>query len=116
MNVLVEYRGGLSAPVLLEPGETGVPYDGQQPGSARVPMKPAEKLHGSQRGFLDDVFGVVVVAGEPARQVIGRVQMRNDNPFEACEVNFGWQRMIFPQGALARYYIPSTALCYSAER
>src|SRR5438128_2673050 len=95
VNVLIEYRRRLATAVLLEPGETSVANDRQQPSSPRVAMKASKELDRPQGRFLDDVLGVVIVAGQPAREVIGRIQMRNDYLLEACEVIFGSQRSIF---------------------
>jgi hypothetical protein len=39
-------------------------------------MKAGEGLVGAQKSVLDRILGVVIVAQEPARQVVGGVQMR----------------------------------------
>jgi hypothetical protein len=43
----------------------------------------AKEPEGAQAGFLDNVFGVVIVAHQPARQIVCGVEMRQRNLFKA---------------------------------
>jgi hypothetical protein len=61
-------------------------------------MKTRKKLQRPQRCFLGDLLGIVIVARQPAREIIRRIQMRHDHSLEARDVGFDWQRSFFPKG------------------
>ena len=52
--------------ILLQPGEAGAAHGTQQPGPTLAAPESAEVLKGPQVGFLHDILGIVVVAGQPA--------------------------------------------------
>src|SRR5207247_7247451 len=85
------------------------PNHGHQPGPAPISAKPSEKRQGPQGRFLADVRGVLIMPRQPAREVISRIQVRNYDLLEACEVRIGWQRNIFQKGTVARNYVPPDA-------
>jgi hypothetical protein len=62
----------------LEPRVNGVADDGEQPGARVASAKTAEEFESAQTGFLHHVAGIVLVAGKPAREVIGRIEMRQN--------------------------------------
>src|SRR5215475_13364340 len=63
-------------------------HDRQQPGASLAAAKPVKELVGAQEGLLHDVLRVVVVARQPARQIIGRRQVRQDGLLKLSE--FAW--------------------------
>jgi len=65
------------------PAEACVPNDSEEPPSRVAPAKRLEVAKRPQRGFLDDVFGVLLVAGQPAGQSIGGVKVRQNDILEA---------------------------------
>jgi hypothetical protein len=72
-----------------------MPDDGQQPGPAPIASKASKKLQGPQRGFLHNIRGIMVIACQPAREVIGRIQMRHNRLLKACEIIFCSQQSFF---------------------
>ena len=55
---------------------------------ASPPRKPLEKLEGAQTRLLGHVLGVALVADQPAREIIGRIEMRQDGLIES------WRRSV----------------------
>jgi len=62
-------------PVDLQPTQAGIAHDGEQPGP-RLAAQSVEETVSAQHGLLHHVLGVVIVARQPARKVVRRVQMR----------------------------------------
>src|SRR5579862_673097 len=58
------------------PGETGVTYHCQQPRFTISAPEAVEVAERAQIGLLNDIFRIVLVAREPMREVVSRVQMR----------------------------------------
>jgi len=107
-------------PVALEPIVKGVANDAQQPGTAVAAPESAQKLEGSQVGFLDDVLRVRLVAREPACQIIRRIHVWHDALLEPCEFVLFFQRRA-PRFWAIRYpdwfcadFIPDTDFSPSA--
>ena len=46
------------------------------------PLKAVEKTKRPQIRFLHQIFGIMLVTGQPTRQVVGGVQMRNHGLLE----------------------------------
>jgi hypothetical protein len=46
------------------------------------PRKLPEEAESPQAGFLGNVFSIMVVAGKPACQIVGRIKVRHDNLLE----------------------------------
>ena len=61
--------------IVAQPGVTGVADNREQPGAAIPAIEAAEKLKRAQAGLLNHVFRVLVIAGQPAGQVVGRIEM-----------------------------------------
>src|SRR5207245_10360209 len=75
----------LARAVLLQPRVARVTRDGQQPGSAVAPVVTSEKSEGPQVSLLHHVFGVAVIAQQPARKIVGSPQMRQNRCFKTRE-------------------------------
>jgi len=60
-------------------GEEGksISHDGQQPSPGVFASKISKEPEGAQARLLRHVLRIVVVAGEPAGEVVGRIQMRH---------------------------------------
>src|SRR6185503_5810688 len=78
--------------ILLEPRITGVAHDGQQPRPALATVITTEKLERPQVSFLFQIFSIVFVVHQPARQVIGGGQMGQNGLFKPHGSDFVWQR------------------------
>jgi hypothetical protein len=63
------------------PGVAGVAHDGEHP-RARVAAPIA--VEGAQVGLLHDVLRVMVVAGQPARQIVAGTEVRHYDALEAA--------------------------------
>ena len=77
--------GALAAPRT----ERGVAHDREQPGARARPLLPAEAveiLERAQGGVLHDVFGVVLVPRQVARQRVRGVQVRQHDGFESRQL------------------------------
>ncbi len=70
--------------VFSEEGIRGVPHNGEQPGAPVGATARVDKAKGADAGILRDVLCVVVIAGEPPRQVVGGVKMRQDQTVKLC--------------------------------
>jgi hypothetical protein len=69
-------------PLSAEPSQCGIADHRQEPGSNVSASKTVEEPKGAQVGLLDDVLRILLVPGEPTRQVKSRVQMRKHRFFE----------------------------------
>jgi hypothetical protein len=79
----IDRLGQLTRPVPLQPRVAGVADNREQPGPALAAAIAAKKLESSQIGFLHDIFGVLIVAHQPACQVVCGGQMRQRHFFKA---------------------------------
>ena len=77
--------------VPLKPREAGVADDREQPGTPVAAMKAIDELVGAQQRFLDHIFRVAILTREPVRQVVGGIQMWQDNPLKTREWIFSSQ-------------------------
>src|ERR1700733_3694513 len=83
MNCLVKFLRQLARALFLKKRIRSVPHDTKQP-CAGVPfLIAAEKAHCAETGLLNDVFCILRTSDEPAREVVGRVQVRQHNVLEA---------------------------------
>ena len=57
-------------------------------------MKSAEEPEGAQIGFLHDIFGVRVIARQPARQVVGGIKVRQDRVLKADQFMLALQSVV----------------------
>src|SRR6266853_1402600 len=92
MEFFVELGCRLLPAIALEKIIKGITNDSQQPGTAVSAPKPAEKLEGSEIGFLDDILCVRVVTRQPSCQVIRSIHVRQDALLEPCEFILFFQR------------------------
>ncbi len=72
--------------VLLDPAQEGVAHDAEQPDPDVRAAKRIEIAERAQIGVLQHVLGVGRVAREPAREIVGRVEMRQRQKLEAAVV------------------------------
>jgi len=70
----------LIASAFAEP--SSISNDGQQPRPRVFAAKTSKELEGTQARLLRHVLCVVVVASEPAGEVIGGIQMRQNRLFK----------------------------------
>ena len=71
--------------VLLDPAQEGVAHDAEQPDpDVRAAAKRVEIAERAQIGVLQHVLGVGRVARQPAREIVGRVEMRQRQQLEAA--------------------------------
>src|SRR5258707_13948838 len=82
MELLVEGNGELAGPGLPEPGVASDPNDREKPYPAVSASEPIETAKGLEVRVLYDVLGVVLVAQEPARKVVGGPEVRKHGGFE----------------------------------
>ena len=64
---------------------TGVAHNREQPRAAIATPVAAEELVGAKGRLLHDIFCVRVVAHEPARKIVGSVQMRQNSLLKVRE-------------------------------
>jgi hypothetical protein len=62
----------------MYPRIAGVADDSKHPGADIAASEATKKSEGPHEGFLDHVLRILVVAGQPSRQVIGSIEMRYD--------------------------------------
>jgi len=70
----------IRGPVSLKPGEAGVAHDGEKHGLGS-PRRPSKKRYAAIP-LLRDILRVVIVARQPAREVIGCVEMGKHDLFK----------------------------------
>ena len=76
----------LAGTVAPEPIVEGMSHDRQEPRARIITMQRSDILEGAHASVLNDIVGVVRIARKPARQVVRRVQMRQDQLLEATIV------------------------------
>src|SRR6266511_1645470 len=91
MDLFVEFRGAVLRAIVLQPGITGVAHNGEEPGAAIPPMKPAKEFQGAHVRLLHHIFRVMVIPRQPARHIVRRRQMRQDGFFKMGEGVWFWQ-------------------------
>src|SRR5438045_7233302 len=60
-------------------------------------METSEEPEGAQKGVLDDVLGVMVVARQPAGQIVCSIQVRHNQLLETC-LSILFFHSFFPPG------------------
>ena len=88
MDFFVEHRRGFLRPVLLQPGVTSIAHNRQQPGASVSAVEAVKKSERAQVRLLHHVFRILVIARQPARQVVSRIQMRQYDLFKTSELDF----------------------------
>ena len=80
--LLVEGVGQRRDPLAV-PVETDVPHDSEEPRPTISADKRSKVSKGSERRFLHDIFRVVFIPHQPARQPIGGLEMRQHDVVKA---------------------------------
>jgi hypothetical protein len=70
-----DFREFLIAP-FLQPAVAGIADNRQNPSAPVTAMKAIKGVKGAQVRLLHKVFRVMIIAAEPARQVVSRSKMR----------------------------------------
>src|SRR5712692_9078063 len=92
--------------LLPEPGVAGVAHNGEQPGPAVPAPKPFEKPQGAEIGLLYQVFRIVLVAGQPARQIVGGAEVRQNLLLESRDLISVGQPLLLSDAAASRRIRP----------
>jgi hypothetical protein len=82
MDLFVKRTYRLMRPILPQPRLAGVAHDRQQPDSTVAAAKTVKKFKRAQAGLLSHVFRIMLIAGQPAGQIVRGVEMRQDDLFE----------------------------------
>ena len=82
MQFLVELDGFLELAVAAQPRPRGAANDSEKPGAGVPAAKAGKELEGAEGGFLGDILGIALISGEPAREIVGGVEVRQDDKFE----------------------------------
>ena len=91
MNFFVKASRWLLRFVALEPRVTSITNNQKQPKTAIAALKAIKKLISAQKRFLHHIIGVLILARQPTRQVVGVVQMWQDTLFETSKLVSVWQ-------------------------
>ena len=75
MAVLLKRFIGVMERVQTSPGVERMPHNGENPGFAVLALKAGKRLQSAQVGLLDQILRVLLIARQPARQVVRGVQM-----------------------------------------
>ena len=79
---LVELHLVALVPVLPQPVVAGIAHDAEQPRPHVIAAHVLEEAERPQVRFLNRVFRIAVVAQQPAREVVRRMQVRHDGGVE----------------------------------
>ena len=79
MQLLVELGTELTRAVLMKELICAVTDHLQQPGARVLATEAVEEAERANDGLLHDVLGVMVVAQQPACEVVGGIKMRQNN-------------------------------------
>ena len=71
--------------ILLQPGVTGVAHDREQPGATIHATETIKKLKSTQVRLLNHIFSVMIIARQPASQIVCGAHMRQDALFKTRE-------------------------------
>src|SRR5262249_41660446 len=83
---LFAFSDELVRAIAAEPGVAGVPDDGEEPRTAIARAEMVEIAERPQKGLLNHVVGIGGVAREPARERVGRVEVRKNRRFESVDL------------------------------
>src|SRR5436190_2153246 len=79
---LVERNAARRYLVALEPRVIRIAHDAEQPCAAVLAFEAVEEAEGAQKRFLRHVLGIALIARQPAREVVGRIQVRGEEHLE----------------------------------
>src|SRR3989442_1119063 len=86
MQLLVELGTQLTRAVLAQERISAVADHLAQPGTWVLAAEAVEEAERANHGLLHDVLGVMVVAHQPAREVVRGANVRQDNLLEICKM------------------------------
>src|SRR5713226_6310624 len=115
VDLFIELRR-LVLSLLPEPGVAGVAHNGEQPGAAVPAPKPFKKTQGAEIGLLHQVFRIVLVAGQPARQIVGGTKVRQNLLLESRGLISGGQPLLLSDATTSRPIRPISWRVYSSTR
>jgi hypothetical protein len=72
-------RVGECLDAVAAPATAGVANNAEEPGPTISASKCSKVSKGPERRFLHDIFRIVLIPHEPARQPIGRIEMGQDD-------------------------------------
>src|SRR5215469_2726937 len=115
--LFIEAGGRIAGPVAAHPGKGRVAHDREQPRARITTAKTLRKAQRAQIGFLDNVLRVGFVLHQPAREVVGGVQMRQEDALKILPIVNDWQlvparRRRLP-GTTPPRYEPQARFCSS---
>src|SRR5579862_4282922 len=119
MNRLVEFLGQIARALFLKKGIRGSSNDPKEP-CACVPFRIAAKeTYGTETRLLCDVFSVVGIPNQPARQVVGRIEIWHYHLLEARPTGYPVRFLLHAAIRLSRFqtgYRASLSPCKSHRR
>src|ERR1700722_976008 len=71
--------------MFLNPSVGSITNNGEQPSPRLLSSKLREAFPGPRKGFLNHILGILFCSQDPARKVIGCIQVRQEDLFE------GWR-------------------------
>jgi hypothetical protein len=83
VNFLVEFHGGRGRAILVQPRVARIAHDREQPRPHVSALVAIEKSKRAQKSFLRHILRVLFVPRQPAREIVRRVQMRQDGLLKA---------------------------------
>jgi len=82
-GVLVQFGSVLVRTILAEPGVAIIADNLKKPGAGIASTEARKETIGAQHGFLGSIFSVGTIAKEPASQIEGGVEVRQDALLES---------------------------------
>ena len=82
VSAFVELLAGIG--LAAQPREARVADYREKPGPAVATVKAVKESKGAQVSFLNEIFRVLLVASQPAGQIVRSVQVRNHGLLEEC--------------------------------
>src|SRR4051812_2077564 len=79
---LVERDAARRYLVALEPRVIRIAHDAEEPCAAVLAFEAVEEAERAQKRFLRHVLGIALIARQPAREVVGRIQVRGEEHLE----------------------------------
>src|SRR4051812_13798854 len=83
---LVERDAARRYLVALEPRVIRIADDAEEPCAAVLAFEAVEEAERAQKRFLRHVLGIALIARQPAREVVRRVQMRGEEHLETLDL------------------------------
>src|SRR3954470_17295831 len=83
MLSFIEFRGRSSSGCLLQSGTAPVSHDGKEPCPGILALEGSEKSKRAKIGILHCVLRIVLITHQPAREIVGGVQMWHHGLFKS---------------------------------